>query len=50
MPLRWDQVKTGLEPRAYTVETVPALLGRQRADPWAEMPELRQRLPDAPRG
>jgi bifunctional non-homologous end joining protein LigD len=50
MPLRWDQVKEGLDPRAYTVETVPALLQRQRSDPWAEMLTLRQRLPDAPRG
>jgi bifunctional non-homologous end joining protein LigD len=50
MPLRWDQVKEGLDPRAYTVETVPALLRRQRSDPWAEMVTLRQRLPGAPRG
>ncbi|MFL6863847.1 MAG: non-homologous end-joining DNA ligase [Allosphingosinicella sp.] len=49
-PLRWDQVKPGLDPMAYTVETVPALLRRQRADPWAEMLTLRQPLPDAPRG
>jgi bifunctional non-homologous end joining protein LigD len=49
-PLRWDQVKPGLDPMAYTVETVPALLRRQRGDPWAEMLTIRQRLPDAPRG
>lgn len=48
-PLRWDEVKTGLDPKAYSVETVPALL-RRRADPWAEMLQVRQRLPDSPRG
>ncbi len=50
MPLRWDQVKEGLDPCDYTVATVPALLGRQRADPWAEMLVVKQRLPAAPRG
>jgi bifunctional non-homologous end joining protein LigD len=49
MPIRWEQVKPGLDPCDYTVETVPALLRRQRADPWAEMLEVRQKLPDGPR-
>jgi bifunctional non-homologous end joining protein LigD len=49
MPIRWEQVEPGLDPCDYTVETVPALLRRQRSDPWAEMLEVRQRLPDAPR-
>ncbi|HEX8571235.1 MAG TPA: non-homologous end-joining DNA ligase [Allosphingosinicella sp.] len=49
MPIRWDQVKPGLDPCDYTVETVPGLLARQRADPWAEMLEVKQKLPDAPR-
>ena len=49
MPLRWDQVKPGLAPSNYNVETVPALLRRQRADPWAQMLEIRQQLPDLPR-
>ena len=48
-PLRWDEVKPGLDPKSYSVETVPTLL-RRRADPWAEMLEVRQRLPDTPRG
>jgi bifunctional non-homologous end joining protein LigD len=50
MPLTWDEVKPGLDPCDYLVATVPGLLARQKADPWAEMLTIRQRLPDAPRG
>lgn len=50
MPLRWEQVKAGLDPCDYTVETVPGLVARQRSDPWAEMLEVRQTLPERPRG
>jgi bifunctional non-homologous end joining protein LigD len=49
MPLKWEQVRAGLDPCDYTVETVPALIRRQRSDPWAEMLEVKQRLPDGPR-
>jgi bifunctional non-homologous end joining protein LigD len=49
MPLRWDEVKPGLDPCDYVLRTVPALVKRQRADPWAEMLELKQKLPDGPR-
>ncbi|WP_316177174.1 MULTISPECIES: DNA ligase D [unclassified Bradyrhizobium] len=31
MPLTWAQVKNGLEPKRYTVRTVPALLPKTRA-------------------
>ena len=50
MPIRWDQVRTGLDPCDYTIATVPGLIARQEADPWAGMFEVRQLLPDAPRG
>ena len=50
MPLTWDAVKKGLDPCAYTIATVPALIARQRSDPWAEMLSIRQHLPDQPRG
>jgi bifunctional non-homologous end joining protein LigD len=50
MPIRWDEVKAGLDPCDYTIATVPGLLARRKADPWAEMLEVRQALPDGPRG
>ncbi|MGJ4909777.1 DNA ligase D [Bradyrhizobium sp. HKCCYLS2033] len=31
MPLTWAQVKNGLEPKRYTIRTVPALLAKTRA-------------------
>jgi bifunctional non-homologous end joining protein LigD len=50
MPIRWDAVKDGLDPCDYTLATVPGLIARQKADPWAEMFDVKQVLPDAPRG
>jgi bifunctional non-homologous end joining protein LigD len=50
MPLEWDAVKSGLDPCDYLVATVPALLAKRKADPWADMLTIRQRLPDLPRG
>jgi len=50
MPLTWDQVKPGLDPCDYLLTTVPDLVRAQKADPWAEMLEVKQKLPDAPRG
>jgi bifunctional non-homologous end joining protein LigD len=49
-PLRWDELGPRLDPKAFTIRTVPGRLSRQRIDPWAGMPTLRQRLPDLPRG
>jgi bifunctional non-homologous end joining protein LigD len=34
MPIAWSQVKTGLDPRRYTVRTVPTLIGKSAA--WAD--------------
>jgi bifunctional non-homologous end joining protein LigD len=31
MPLRWPQVKAGLDPTRYTVRTAPALLAKSKA-------------------
>jgi bifunctional non-homologous end joining protein LigD len=50
MPIRWDEVKEGLDPCDYTIATVPGLIAGQKADPWAEMLAVKQVLPDAPRG
>jgi bifunctional non-homologous end joining protein LigD len=49
MPLTWEEVKPGLDPCDYLVTTVPGLIAKQKADPWAEMLQVRQRLPDQPR-
>jgi bifunctional non-homologous end joining protein LigD len=49
MPLRWDQAREGLDPCDYTLATVPDLIRSQRSDPWAEMLEVKQKLPPAPR-
>ena len=49
-PLRWDELRPSLDPRTFTIRTVPGRLARQRSDPWAEMLAIRQRLPDLPRG
>jgi DNA ligase D len=44
-PLDWSEVKSSLDPAAFTVKTVPGRLERQRADPWAEIGDARQKLP-----
>jgi bifunctional non-homologous end joining protein LigD len=49
-PLKWEELKPGLDPRDFTLRTVAKRIARQRSDPWAEMLVLRQRLPDGPRG
>jgi bifunctional non-homologous end joining protein LigD len=44
-PLEWDEVGDGLDPRAFTVTTVPERVRGLRQDPWSEMDLVRQRLP-----
>ena len=34
MPLTWNQVKKGLDPKRFTLRTVPALLAKSKA--WRE--------------
>lgn len=45
-PVAWDEVTPSLDPKAYTVFTVPGLIAT-RKDPWAEIGKVRQRLPKA---
>ena len=47
LPLRWEDLRPGLDPAAFTLRTVPDLIAAQRSDPWEEMLELRQALPDS---
>ena len=44
-PLTWSQVKPGLDPRAYTIRTAPALLGKTKA--WADYCDAEQPLAPA---
>jgi bifunctional non-homologous end joining protein LigD len=44
-PLAWREVNAKLDPQAFTLGTVPQRVARQKRDPWAELPQLAQRLP-----
>jgi bifunctional non-homologous end joining protein LigD len=46
-PLAWDEVKSGLDPTAFTVLTIPKRLKRLKKSPWKGFAELRQLLPQA---
>ena len=45
MPLAWTQVKAGLDPKRYTIRTVPALL--RKASIWPGYDEAARPLEDA---
>ena len=44
MPVAWNDLKK-VDPRDYTVRTVPGLLKKRRKDPWADMFKNAQSLP-----
>lgn len=44
MPVHWSEVKSGLDPKAFTIESVPARL-KKRGDAWKDMAKAAQRLP-----
>ncbi|MDE2166904.1 MAG: non-homologous end-joining DNA ligase [Alphaproteobacteria bacterium] len=43
-PLVWSEVRRGLDPKRYSVTTVPRLLATRR-DPWRALYRLRQSIP-----
>ncbi|HKU99296.1 MAG TPA: DNA ligase D, partial [Vineibacter sp.] len=45
MPLTWNQVRAGLDPKRYTLRTAPALIARSKA--WADYCEAEQPLAPA---
>jgi bifunctional non-homologous end joining protein LigD len=45
MPLGWNSVRRGLDPKRYTVRTAPALL--RESDAWVEYEDARRPLRDA---
>ena len=44
-PLNWTQVKKGLDPKAWTLRTAPALLAKTKA--WADYCDAERPLVDA---
>jgi bifunctional non-homologous end joining protein LigD len=48
-PLFWEEVERGVEPREFTVETVPQRLASLSSDPWAEIGKIRQTISAAVR-
>ncbi|WP_437941983.1 DNA ligase D [Sorangium sp. So ce341] len=45
-PLSWDELDAPLDPASFTIETVPQRLATI-ADPWAELPTVRQSITSA---
>jgi len=45
-PLAWDELSPKLEPRLFDIASVPTRLQRLKQDPWSEMGQLHQSLPD----
>ena len=43
-PLNWSEVKPGLDPKGFTIESVPKRLGKI-GDPWVDISGAKQRLP-----
>ena len=43
-PLLWDEVKNGIHPESFTVDTVPERLARLKSDPWADIGKVHQSL------
>jgi bifunctional non-homologous end joining protein LigD len=44
-PLYWEELRTSLDPSAFTVKSVPRRIARQKDDPWGTLHLIRQRLP-----
>ncbi len=44
VPMEWKDIRA-VNPQELTITTVPALVARRKADPWADLLEARQILP-----
>lgn len=49
-PLLWEEVVPALDPSEFNILTIPARIAAMPADPWAEMPKIRQAVPSLPNG
>ena len=45
MPIAWEELSPSLDPASFNINTVPGRLRERRADPWAEIGKVKQRLP-----
>ena len=45
-PLAWDEVRDGLDPKLFTLRTIPDRLAKLRDDPWDAFDRTRKPLPD----
>ncbi|MGA8401211.1 MAG: DNA ligase D, partial [Stellaceae bacterium] len=43
-PISWAEVEQGVDPKSLAVTTVPTRLKKLKADPWAEIGEMRQTI------
>jgi bifunctional non-homologous end joining protein LigD len=43
-PISWEELRRLKSPQQFTVESLPQRLHKQRSDPWAKLPELRQSI------
>ena len=48
MPMPWSEITKKLDPRRFTLRTVPALVAK-RPDPWRDMPKVRQQITERAR-
>lgn len=44
MPIEWEALSPDLDPTGFTLENTPAHLKQRKADPWADMKGIDQRL------
>ena len=44
VPITWEELRVSLDPRSFTVLTLPKRLARLKADPWAGYWKCRQKL------
>ena len=43
-PIAWSDLKASLKPSAYTIETVPTLIKKQKSDPWKDFGKTKQKI------
>jgi len=44
VPISWDELAHGVDPATFTTVTVPRRLATRKADPWHDVPRLKQSI------